>query len=67
MLKRLVQRSRSNRSKRQRVSPGQQQSPFAIDVRLNQIPAEWHQIAVRVWRANGILDGDIERIDLLMC
>ena len=40
MLKRLVQSVRSNRSKRQRISPGQQQLPLAFDVRLNQIPAE---------------------------
>ena len=58
MLKRLVQ---SNRSKSKRVSPGQPQLPFAFDIRLNQIPEEWHQIAVRFRRANGIRDGDRER------
>ncbi|KGG25551.1 MULTISPECIES: hypothetical protein [unclassified Prochlorococcus] len=61
MLKRLVQSSRSNRSKKKRVSPGQQQLPFAFDVRLNQIPEEWHQVALRFRRANGIRDGDRER------
>ena len=61
VLKRLVQSSRSNRSKKKRVSPGQQQLPFAFDVRLNQIPEEWHQVAVRFRRANGIRDGDRER------
>ena len=29
--------------------------------RLNQIPDDWHQIAVRFRRANGIRDGDKER------
>ena len=61
MLKRLVQSSRSSRSKRKHVSPGQQQLPFAFDVRRNQIPEEWHQVAVRFRRANGIRDGDRER------
>ncbi|MFL0753759.1 MAG: hypothetical protein AB8B41_10355 [Prochlorococcus sp.] len=61
MLKRLVQSSRSNRSKRNRISPGQQQLPFAFDIRLNQIPEDWHQIAVRFRKANGIRDGDRER------
>jgi len=36
----------------------QQQLPFMLHVRLNQIPGHWHQIAVRFRRANGILDGD---------
>ena len=58
MLKRFVQSSRSNRSKRKRISPGQQQLPFAFDVRLNQIPEEWHQVAVRFCKTNGIRDGD---------
>ena len=58
MLKRFVQSSRSNRSKRKRISPGQQQLPFAFDVRLNQIREEWHQVAVRFRRTNGIRDGD---------
>ena len=34
---------------------------FAGDLRLNQIPEDWHQIAVRFRRANGIRDGDRER------
>ena len=58
MLKRLVG---SSRSKKKRVSPGQQQLPFVFDVRLNQIPEEWYQVAVRFRRANGIRDGDRER------
>jgi hypothetical protein len=29
--------------------------------RLNQIPDDWHQIAVRFRRANSIRDGDKER------
>jgi putative transposase len=60
MLKRLVETS-SSRSKRKRISPGQQQLPFAFDLRLNQIPDEWQQIAVRFRRANGIRDNDRER------
>ena len=52
---------RSSRSKSKRVSPGQQQLPFAFDVRLNQIPEEWHQVAARFRKANGIRDGDRER------
>lgn len=58
MLKRLVDKGRSNSK---RVSPGQQQLPFGFDCRLNQIPEEWHQVAVRFRRANGIRDGDRER------
>jgi hypothetical protein len=47
MLKRLVEKCRSsNRGKR--ISPGQQQLPFAFDIRLNQIPEKWHQIAVHL-------------------
>ena len=42
MLKRLVEKGRSSQSKKKRVSPGQQQLPFAFDVRLNQIPEKWH-------------------------
>ena len=37
---------------------GQQKLPFTIDIRLNQIPEEWHQVAVKFRRANGIRDGD---------
>ena len=58
MLKRLVESSRSNRSKKKRVSPGQQQLPFAFDSRLNRIPEEWHQVALRFRCANGVRDGD---------
>ena len=60
MLKRLVSHSRTT-SKKNRVSPGQQRLPWAWDIRLNQIPDEWHQVAVRIRKANGILDGDKER------
>ena len=60
MLKRLVETSGS-RSKSKRISPGQTQLPFAFDLRLSQIPADCHQIAVRFRRANGIRDGDRER------
>jgi hypothetical protein len=61
MLKRLVETSGNSRSKSKRVSPGQMQLSFAFDCRLNQIPEEWQQIAVRFRRANGIRDGDRER------
>ncbi len=57
MLKRLVSSARTRR-KRKRISPGQQQLPFAFDVRLNQIPEDWHQLAVKFRKANGIRDGD---------
>jgi len=60
MLKRLVEKGRGS-SKSKRISPGQQQLPFAFDIRLNQIPDDWQQIAVRFRRANGIRDGDRER------
>jgi hypothetical protein len=58
MLKRLVETSGS---KKKRVSPGQMQLPFSFDLRLNQIPDAWHEIAVRFRRTNGIHDGDKER------
>jgi len=58
MLKRLVEKGRS---KSKRVSPGQKQLPFAFDLCPNQIPDEWHQIALRFRRVNGIRDGDRER------
>jgi len=61
MLKRPLEKGKSSQSKRNRVSPGQQKLHFAFDVRLNQIPEEWHQVAVRFRRANGIRDGDRER------
>jgi putative transposase len=61
MLKRLVEKAGNRIRKKKRVSPGQQHLPFAFDIRLNQIPAGWHQIAVRFRRANGIRDGDRER------
>ena len=57
MLKRLVSSART-RSKGKRVSPGQQRLPWDWDVRLNQIPEEWHQVAVRFRKTNGIRDGD---------
>jgi hypothetical protein len=60
MLKRLVDKGRSS-SKSKRISPGQQQLPFAFDIRLNQIPDNWQQIAVRFRRANGIRGGDKDR------
>ncbi|MCP9807572.1 hypothetical protein KBY71_13730 [Cyanobium sp. T1B-Tous] len=59
MLKRLVETSGSSKGKR--ISPGQQQLPFAFDLRLSQIPDDWNQIAVRFRRANGIRDSDNKR------
>ena len=58
MLKRLVETSES---KKKRVSPGQQQLPFAFDFRLIQTPDDWHHIAARFRRANVIHDGYIEQ------
>ncbi|KZR61008.1 hypothetical protein PMIT1327_01927 [Prochlorococcus marinus str. MIT 1327] len=34
---------------------------MAWDIRLNQIPKDWHQIPVRFRKTNGIRDGDKER------
>jgi hypothetical protein len=62
---RLLMRFAENRSfswsKKKRVSPGQQQLLFAFYLRLNQIPDNCHQIAVRFRQANGIHDEDRER------
>ena len=58
MLKRLVEKGRSSQSRKNRVSPGQQKLPFSFDIRLNQIPEEWHQVAARFGRANGIRESD---------
>jgi len=57
MLKRLVSIART-RSKKNKISPGQQRLPWDWDVRLNQIPEDWHQVAVRFRKTNGIRDGD---------
>ena len=59
MLKRLVSSART-RSKKDKISPGQQRLPWAWDLRLNQIPEEWHQVAVKFRRANGIRDIDLQ-------
>jgi len=45
MLKRLVSSART-RSKKKRISPGQQRLPWDWDVRLNQIPEDWYQIGM---------------------
>jgi len=42
------------------IAPGQQRLPWAWDIRLNQIPEEWHQLAMKFRKANGIRDGDIQ-------
>jgi hypothetical protein len=71
MLQQMVETRGAQRSKSKRASPGQQQLPFAFDYRLNQIPDEWHQVALRFRRANGIreaemgtvLDECVEKID----
>jgi len=57
MFKRLVSSARA-RSKKNKFSPGQQRLPWAWDVRLNQIPEDWHQLAVKFRKTNGIRDGD---------
>lgn len=41
-------------SKHKRVSPGQQQLPWDWYVRLSQIAEDWHQLAMKFRRANGI-------------
>ncbi|WP_413359882.1 hypothetical protein [Prochlorococcus sp. MIT 1201] len=46
--------SSARTTRKKKVSPGQQQLPWAWDVRLNQIPDKWHQVVVRFRRANGI-------------
>ena len=58
MLKRLVEKGRS---KSNRISTGQKQLPFEFDYRFNQIPEEWHHIAARFRRDNGIRDGGSEK------
>ena len=40
------------------IAPGRQGLPFAFDIRLNQIPEDWRQVAVRFRKTNGIRDGD---------
>jgi len=57
MLVRLVSHSRTTRKKK-KISPGQQRLPWDWDVRLNQIPEDWQQVAVRFRKTNGIRDGD---------
>ncbi|KZR67725.1 hypothetical protein PMIT1303_00437 [Prochlorococcus sp. MIT 1303] len=59
MLKRIVSSART-RSKRKRVSPGQQRLPWDWGIRLNQIPEDWHQLVVRFRKTNGIRDGDLQ-------
>ena len=56
-LKRLVSQS-GTRSKTNKFSLGQQRLPWDWDVRLNQIPEEWYQFAVRFRKGNEPRDGD---------
>ena len=42
------------------ISPGQQSLAWAWDVRLNQIPEEWHEVAIKFLRANGIRNGNLQ-------
>ncbi|KZR63421.1 hypothetical protein PMIT1303_01790 [Prochlorococcus sp. MIT 1303] len=44
----------------QLISPGQQRLPWDWDVRVNQIPEEWHQVAIKSLRANGIENGNLQ-------
>ena len=55
MLKRLVSNARTRRDKK-RISPGQVHLPFAFDIRLNQNPDEWRQLAVKFTKRFGIRD-----------
>ncbi|ABM79692.1 Hypothetical protein P9303_29621 [Prochlorococcus marinus str. MIT 9303] len=57
MLKRVVSTART-RSKKKMVSPGQQRLPWDWGRRLNQTPEDWHQVAVKFRKTNGIRDGD---------
>ena len=57
MLKRLMSRARSKKNK---ISPGLHRLPWTWDVRLNQIPEDWHQLAVKFRSTNGIRDGDLQ-------
>jgi len=41
----LVSSART-RSKKNKISPGQQRLPWDWDVTLNQIPEDWYQIAM---------------------
>jgi len=59
MLKRLVSHSRT-RNKKKKISPCQQRLLWDWDVRLKQIPEDWHQLAVKFRKTNGIRDGDIQ-------
>jgi hypothetical protein len=62
MLKRLLEANGGRRSKRKRTSPAQQQLPLAFGIRLNQIPENWYQVAVRFRMANGIRYGDRSKV-----
>ncbi|CAX32196.1 Hypothetical protein PMT_2674 [Prochlorococcus marinus str. MIT 9313] len=42
------------------ISLGQEQLAWAWDARLNQIPEEWHQVAIKFLRANGIGNGNLQ-------
>ncbi|KGG27337.1 hypothetical protein EV13_2149 [Prochlorococcus sp. MIT 0702] len=59
MLKRLVSSARTRR-KKNKISPGQQRLPWDWDVRLNQIPEEWHQVAIKFRRADGIQNCNLQ-------
>ncbi len=65
MLKRLVSRARTSasasaRSKKNKISPGLRRLAWTWDVRLDQIPENWHQVAVKFRRANVIRDRDTQ-------
>jgi len=40
------------RGKKNEISPDQKRLPWAWDLRLNQIPEDWHHVAMKFSRAN---------------
>jgi hypothetical protein len=58
ILKRLFEMGVLRSKKKMRVSLEQRQLLFAFNLRLNQIPGNWGQIAVRFEDTNGIRDGN---------
>ncbi len=47
-------------ARKNKISASQQRLPLDWYVIRNQIPVEWHQVAVKLRRANGIKDGDVQ-------
>jgi REP element-mobilizing transposase RayT len=57
MLRRVAEKGKTKKNK---VSPGQHVLPFAFDVRRNQIPDDWQQLAWNFRKANRGRDSDRE-------